>query len=106
MIGSISVKVTPEALVAQAEEVRRLAEDMTIRFQNLKEIMDGTRGYWIGEAGDLHRKIYNEQMDEIDVRLRRIKEHPDDLLAISENYRAGERKNVETAVFLEADIIS
>ena len=104
-IGSVAVKVSPEVLITQAEEVRRLGNDMRRRFDVLENTMAHTRGYWIGEAGDLHRKLYDEQKDNVNQMLRRLLEHPDDLLAISENYKAAERANVESATMLDADVI-
>lgn len=104
-IGSVTVKVTPEVLVTQAEEVRRLGKDMQNRFHNLQNTIERTRGYWIGDAGELHRKLYDEQKDNVNQMLRRLLEHPDDLLAISENYKAAERTNVESATVLSADVI-
>ena len=105
-IGSVAVKVSPEALVTQAEEVRRLGNDMKKRFEVLEDIMESTKGYWIGEAGELHRKLYNEQKDDIAQMLGRLLEHPDDLLMISGNYKAAESKNVQSASVLDADVIS
>lgn len=104
-LANIEVKVSPEVLVTQAEEVRRLAIDMRSRFEVLEDIMERTKGYWIGDAGELHRKLYKEQKDDVAQMLRRLLEHPDDLLMISENYRAAESKNVQTASVLDADII-
>ena len=104
-LANIEVKVSPEVLVTQAEEVRRLAIDMRSRFEVLEDIMERTKGYWIGDAGELHRKLYKEQKDDVAQMLRRLLEHPDDLLMISENYRAAESKNVHTASVLDADII-
>ena len=104
-LANIEVKVSPEVLVTQAEEVRRLAIDMRSRFEVLEDIMERTKGYWIGDAGELHRKLYKEQKDDVAQMLRRLLEHPDDLLMISENYREAESKNVQTASVLDADII-
>ena len=104
--GSVAVKVSSEALVTQAEEVRRLGNDMKRRFEVLEDIMSKTKYYWLGEAGELHRKLYNEQKDAISQMLRRLMEHPDDLLMISGNYKAAESKNVQSASVLDADVIS
>lgn len=104
--GSVAVKVSSEALVTQAEEVRRLGNDMKRRFEVLEDIMSKTKYYWLGEAGELHRKLYNEQKDDISQMLRRLMEHPDDLLMISGNYKAAESKNVQSASVLDADVIS
>lgn len=104
--GSVAVKVSSEALVTQAEEVRRLGNDMKRRFEVLEDIMSKTKYYWLGEAGELHRKLYNEQKDDISQMLRRLMEHSDDLLMISGNYKAAESKNVQSASVLDADVIS
>lgn len=105
-IGSVTVKVSPEVLVTQAEEVRRLGKDMKNRFENLQNTIERTRGYWIGDAGELHRKLYDEQKDDVDKMLRRLLEHPDDLLAIAGNYREAEKINVASTSVLDADVIS
>ena len=55
--GSIDIKVKTEELVNQAEAVRKLAEDMKKRFQHMEELMSRTNSYWIGEAGEKHRKM-------------------------------------------------
>ena len=104
-IDSVTVKVTPEIFVPQAQEVRRLGNDMKQHFQVLKDTMARTRSYWIGEAGDLHRKLYDEQKEHVDYMLRRLLEHPDNLLAISENYKVAEKTNVASATALDVDII-
>lgn len=105
-LGSVEVKVSPEVLITQAEEVRRLALDMKRRFELLENTMDKTKGYWLGEAGELHRKLYEEQKDDVALMLRRLLEHPDDLLMISENYKAAESRNIQSASLLDEDIIS
>lgn len=106
IVGSVAVKVTPKELVTQAEEVRRLGNDMKKRFDLLEDIMKKTKYYWLGEAGELHRKLYEEQKADISQMLRRLLEHPDDLLMISGNYKAAESKNVQSALTLDADVIS
>lgn len=105
-IGNVEVRVKPEVLISQAEEVRRLANDMKTHFQTMENTMSRTVHYWIGEAGDLHRKVYDEQKEDVDLMLRRLLEHPDELLAISQNYTQAERVNVATSAMLDADIIS
>lgn len=105
-IGTIAVKVSPEAMISQGAEVERLGNDMRLHFQSLRDMMTNTRHYWIGEAGELHRKMYDEQEENIDKMLRRLLEHPGDLERMAGFYRAAERSNVNEAAILDADIIS
>ncbi len=103
--GTVEVKVRPDVLITQAEEVRRLANDMKAKFAEMDETLRKTNGYWIGEAGNIHRKLYNDQKDDIDKLLRRLSEHPNDLLVISQNYSLAERSNVDTSNSLPSDVI-
>lgn len=103
--GTVEVKVRPDVLITQAEEVKRLANDMKKKFSEMDSTLRKTNSYWIGEAGEIHRKLYNDQKDDIDKMLRRLLEHPDDLLLISQNYSESERTNVATSVSLPSDVI-
>ncbi|MBE5881919.1 MAG: hypothetical protein E7289_06415 [Lachnospiraceae bacterium] len=105
-IGTATIKVNTDILEAQAQEVNRLVSDMKSKFSNMESVIRRTEYYWIGEAGNLHRKLYNEQKDEIDVMLRRLLEHSTDLRTIAGTYKAGEAANVAKAQVLATDIIS
>jgi uncharacterized protein YukE len=105
-IGNVQIRVSsPDILVTQAEEVRRLGNDMKQKFQTLENTMERTKYYWIGEAGELHRKLYNEQKSDVDQMLRRLLEHPDDLIQIAQNYKTGEQANVAKAQALPSDLL-
>ena len=105
IIGTVAVKVSTEVMVAQAEEVRTLGNSMKQKLSNILDIASRTKFYWTGEAGELHRKLFESQRSDIDIMIRRLLEHSNDLLAIAQNYEAGEATNVETALQLQADII-
>lgn len=100
-----SLLVDTVTMTNQAAEVRRLANAAKVDFQAMKEIMEKTRNYWIGEAGDLHRKLYDDQKDDIDVMLRRILEHPTDLEQMAGIYTQAENTNVSTAQALPSDAL-
>ena len=103
--GAVQIKVDPQLMRSQAEEVRRLGTDMQNRFKELETIMGRTKNYWIGDAGDLHRKIYDERKNDIEMMLKRLREHPDDLMQISANYDEAERVNVSNIAPLPGDVI-
>lgn len=104
--GTVGLRVSPEALITQAGEVQKKVNDMRKRFQQLEEKISATSSYWKGDAANVHRKLYAEQQDEVDKILKRLAEHPDNLLKISGNYTAAETTNTETAATLDVDIIS
>ena len=52
-------------------------------YDNVMTIVRNTSRYWIGEAGNEHRRAFLEERDDIDEILVRLKEYPDDLLKIA-----------------------
>ena len=83
--GGIELLVTPERLNQKAGEVE-------------KHVVQKSKGYWIGDAGNMHRQNYSEQQDNIEQVLRRLGEHPGDLRAIAQTYTATELKIEEEIV--------
>ncbi|CBK75872.1 hypothetical protein CIY_34150 [Butyrivibrio fibrisolvens 16/4] len=106
VLGSVSFKVNTETLVSQANVCSSIIGEIIKNYNELTEIIDSTNQYWRGEAGDLHRKLYEDEKDNISDVLKRLNEHPKDLLAISGNYVSGETANVEKANSLSGDILS
>ena len=96
--GSVELLVTPEVLNQQAVEVEKRVANMRTRFENMKRLVDKSKGYWVGEAGDMHRQNYTEQQTNIDEILDRLAAHPGDLRAIAQNYTTTELKIQETII--------
>lgn len=103
--GSVELLVTPEQLNIKAGEVEKYVANMRTRFENMKTLVEKSSGYWVGEAGDRHRKNYDEQKEPIDTILRRLSEHPRDLRAIAQTYTAVELKAQEIAVDLPGNVL-
>lgn len=89
--GDVVIKVEPEVLVEKSQEVSASIRKMASCFEDLERIINRTNYYWIGEAGDMHRRLYQEQKENVDEMMRRLKEHPQDLLTIAQNYVQTER---------------
>ena len=53
----------------------------------------------------MHRKLYQEQKENVDEMMRRLKEHPQDLLTIAQNYVQTETSVEEIANQLSGDVI-
>lgn len=104
-IGEVHVKVSTEVLNAKADSVSKSITIMENCFRELKEVIDRTAYYWIGEAGDQHRRMYIEQQQNIDEMVKRLREHPRDLQTISQTYVTTERAVQEMADVLPGDVI-
>ena len=103
-IGTATIKVNTDVMESQALEVDRLVKDMKGKFTNMEASLKRTEHYWIGEAGNLHRKLYKEQKDEIDVMLRRLLEHTKDLRTIAGTYKSAVEENTTRAKSLMVNI--
>ena len=58
--------VTTEQLRTQANVVRQELGNMQSQFDHIKGLIDGSSGYWIGEAGDAHRKQYTSRISSVE----------------------------------------
>ncbi len=104
-IGSMEVKVESAELKRQAYEVDRLATNLRQRFDSIEKYVNATKSHWIGEAGDLHRRIYEDQKEDLSEALLRLKEHPKDLLMMAGIYDEAEAKNHEESISLRDNVI-
>ena len=103
--GNFELKVEPSVLKSKAMEVDRLAGNMERHFRQMEGYINSTRNMWIGEAGDLHRSLYDQQKEKIYEMLQRLKEHPRDLMMMAGVYEEAENTNEEAASLLRGDVI-
>ena len=104
--GSVHIKVNSAVLNTKAQSVSNSIKNMANCFEQLETIINRTSFYWIGEAGDMHRKIYRDQKSQIDEMMKRLKEHPVDLVMIAQTYESTESAVQSMAAELPGDIIS
>ena len=77
--------VTTEQLRAQANVVRQELGNMQSQFDH------GSSGYWIGEAGDAHRKQYTSRISSVEEMFKKYAEHVKDLEEMAGVYEAAEQ---------------
>lgn len=105
-VGSVTLKVTPEQLVSKADLVITDVTAIKQAMATIKEKMDATKSYWIGEAGEMHRQLYYDQQENIDDMMKRLDEHPRDLKTIAGNYTTVENSVSDLANSLRDNVIS
>ena len=101
----ITLRVKPEALRTKSAEFTRIIDDIEKRFQRIMDISGKTRGYWIGEAGDKDRQGYSSYQTDISFIMKRLREHPVDLLQQAGIYEEAERKAATRNAALKTDTI-
>ena len=104
-MADIQILVTPEMLEAKSGEVERKVQIVREKFAQMNDMMNRTTEYWIGEGGDKHRETYKKFESDIDEIIKRLAEHPRDLLTMAGIYRKAETTNVSTTSALASDVI-
>ncbi len=105
IVGAVELLVTPDVLNQKAIEVEKNVNNMRQRFDAMRTLVDKSKGYWAGEAGDMHRQNYTEQQDNIEQILNRLSEHPVDLRNIAQTYSATELKVESIIQSLPGDVL-
>lgn len=103
--GNVNIKVNTTVLRNKADTVSKSISNMDKCLLQLQDIINRTSYYWIGEAGDLHRKMYKEQKPKIEEMMKRLKEHPADLLEMAGVYESAEARIQSISAELPNDVI-
>ncbi|MBP3593862.1 MAG: WXG100 family type VII secretion target [Lachnospiraceae bacterium] len=101
--GTISVK--PEELVVKASELQRKVSSIREKFSTMTSLVEKTESYWLGEAGSFYREMYQDAIKEQESVLKRLEEHPKDLLEIAQRYSDKELHLEQLANELPGDVL-
>ena len=104
--GGVTIKADTAALRTASDTLRDRIQKTKTSYDNVLNIVKNTKGYWVGEAGDEHRRIFADQQDDIEQILARLQEHRDDLLQIAGIYEETEPAVTELSEGLNANLIS
>ena len=101
-----TLRVTPEVLIQKAESVSAHVSSVQKHLTAMREAVEHSRGYWNGEAGDAHRRTYEDRQPVLEEILKRFQEHSTDLKLMAQNYIQAEKAAVEIIQELPSDVIS
>jgi len=105
MNDSIEIKVSPEILNAKAQEVTGEIGQMKQLFSDIQDYVKKTQFYWIGEAGNLHRKMFEEKKEDIDTMIKRLEDHPRNLQQIAGVYEETESAQTDQSNVMSSNLI-
>jgi len=104
--GNVEIKVKTEELIAKSSEVNGYIQKTKELFENVLDLVEHSNYYWVGIAGDHHRKLFSEEKPNIEKILERLSEHPQDLLQIAEVYDTTEKTTTSANQAISSDLIS
>lgn len=99
------VRVETGKLKQAALEIEEKLNQLQAAFAGMDEVMERTQGYWLGEAGDTHRKVFWEQQPKREETIKRLQVHIRDLQKMAGIYDTAEQEAVNTAESLPEDVI-
>ncbi len=102
---AIQLKVTPAELQKAASNIQNEIRDIEESFRGLEEAVTSSRSYWEGDASQAHQKYYESFKEDISIVIRRMKEHPKDLLEMAGIYVDTEEAATEAVQSLIQDVI-
>jgi len=91
-MADIVLRVTPEVLQQKSDEFTGIIKEIKAHFDRVEGIAGKTSTYWHGDAGTRDRESYASYKDDIQFIIRRLEEHPTDLLTMAGIYRKTEQE--------------
>lgn len=102
---NMQLKVSTEVLRSEADQMTDHIDVIRTQWDNIRTIGNNTTGYWEGHTENKHLKLIKKTEDDMDELLRRLTEHPADILKMAGIYEEAEESSVEVANILPADVI-
>lgn len=95
-MADMVLRVTPEVLQQKSGEFTDIIKQIRTHLDRVESISAKTKGHWQGDAGARDRESYASYKEDIQFIIRRLDEHPTDLLKMAGIYKETE-KAVATA---------
>lgn len=99
------IKVDTDVMVKKAEEIKKQVKEIQKNWDNIKSAITNSKSYWEGAASEKHGNLLEKEKEEVENVIKRLSEHPSDLLQMAEIYVSSEEAGEEIANELPSDII-
>lgn len=101
----VVLKVSTEEMLHRSDAIKESVNSIRVQFEEIEKRVRHTSGYWEGEASELHMTRFNKIKESCDEIVKRLSEHPDDLLKMAGIYNESENTSVENANSLQSNVI-
>ena len=105
-VEAVELLVTPEQLTIASNDMSNSLNQMYNCIQDLDQIIKTSETYWRGDAGDYFRNLFLNERPAIDAAIRKLSEHPKDLIEIAGHYIDTEHILESLAEELPSDVIT
>ena len=105
MPEEITVRISTERLAQASGDIGRKVNELKAAFEEMTDVVNRTNSYWLGEAGEAHRKAYQQMQPHQEEVLNRLKEQVSDLIQIAGIWETAEQEIGELNQSLPDDVI-
>lgn len=105
-MSDFTIRTSPEALTAASEYISKKAALIETAFSELRAKVQKTSSFWTGDAADLHRSLFEEQLPTMESVVSRFKGQAARLQQIASNYAEGKAFAVTNVEDLPNNVIS
>ena len=104
-MAGITLKVSTSVMTAKAKEILQETNTIEKRWKQMVKLIENSKTYWEGTAGIRHRNSIKDDKEDMETIVKRLKEHPKELLNMAGVYVKAEEKAEEMALALPKDVI-
>lgn len=104
-MADIKLKVNPEKLQGKAGEITTQISNIRKAYESMKSTVNATKGYWAGDAANQFRSYIKDIDKDMQSVLKRLGEHPEDLMKMAGIYVENEKNLSEYASSLPTNVI-
>ncbi|MDO4555391.1 MAG: WXG100 family type VII secretion target [Lachnospiraceae bacterium] len=104
-MAGIQLKVTPDRLKEKSQEITNQINRFESYWKQLSQLVKNSKSYWVGDASNSHQKQLSDYTTDVERIIKRLREHPEELLEMAEIYEEAEEKAQSIASALPDDVI-
>lgn len=104
-MDDFTIRVTPAMLVSASTDISKSTGHMKSAFSEMSLMVQRTAGYWTGDAAELHRTLFEEQVPRMEAIIARFVEQTDRLKQIAGNYSGAAQAAKTLVEDLPSDVI-
>ena len=104
-MADVRLKVSIDEMKRKTNELTKQINKVEKNWNRIQDTVNASKSYWEGDAGDVHRKFLKDHEEDVQTMLKRLKEHPRDLLDMAGIYLSAEEQAKQLAKALPKDVI-
>lgn len=104
-MDDFTIRVTPAMLISASSDISKSTDRIKSASTEMSSLVQRTAGYWTGDAAELHRTLFEDQVPKMEAIVSRFVGQADRLKQIAGNYNAAVQNAKAVVEELPSDVI-